>query len=197
MRVVRDGELTWYAFIDAIAEKALIAGGGHHGYRRGFAVRVYGVRVCALFFRELPKLARAGSCRSFRAAAESGQAGRRCAGTSCAARSRSGQSETRKKKAGHHQHTEPRRAAVPGKKKMSSFTMGECNVDARARMSRISSLHPSAVPSSSRRCVKSFIIISRPIRELPNHRAETDLPPPIIEPPHSQPRPIASQVPSR
>ena len=48
VRDVRDGELTWNAFIDAIAEKALISGGGHHGYRRGFAVRVYGVRVICL-----------------------------------------------------------------------------------------------------------------------------------------------------
>ena len=61
VRDVRDGELTWNAFIDAIAEKALITGGGHHGYRRGFAVRVYGVRAIysPCYFRELPKLARA------------------------------------------------------------------------------------------------------------------------------------------
>ena len=182
MRVVRDGELTWYAFIDAIAEKALIAGGGHYGYRRGFAVRVYGVRViCLVTF---------GNCQNWL-----GRARQLCRSRGIGAREpemrcqiRSGQSETRKKKLGTTKHTEPRRAAVPGKKKMSSFTMGECNVDARAREpSRISSLQPSAVPSSSRRCVKSIIIISRLIRELPNHRAGTDIPPPIIGlPTHSR-----------
>jgi hypothetical protein len=38
-RVERALYHTWDALIDAVAEKALIAGGGHHGYRRCFAVR--------------------------------------------------------------------------------------------------------------------------------------------------------------
>ena len=131
VRDVRDGELTWNAFIDAIAEKALITGGGHHGYRRGFAVRVYGVRAIysPCYFRELPKLARARYAQ-------------RCA----TSRERNALPDPvwpirdEKKSC---KHTEPRRAAVPGKKKMSSFTMGKCNVDARAREpSRISSLQP-------------------------------------------------------
>ncbi len=92
MRDVRDGELTWNAFIDAIAEKALITGGGHHGYRRGFAVRVYGVRAIysPCYFRELPKLARARYAQ--RCATSRQRNEMRC-------QIRSGQSETRKKAA--------------------------------------------------------------------------------------------------
>lgn len=38
-RVERALYHTWDALIDAVAEETLIAGGGHHGYRRCFAVR--------------------------------------------------------------------------------------------------------------------------------------------------------------
>jgi len=96
VRDVRDGELTWNAFIDAIAEKALISGGGHHGYRRGFAVRVYGVRVCALLLSGIAKTSPSRQRAQGRAGRRVGDAGT----ASCAARSRSGQSETREKKLG-------------------------------------------------------------------------------------------------
>ena len=62
-RVERSMYHTWDALIDAVAEKALIAGGGHHGYRRCFAVRgsttctrARRFRIC--FSQGLPKWAR-------------------------------------------------------------------------------------------------------------------------------------------
>ena len=76
MRDVRDGELTWNAFIDAIAEKALISGGGHHGYRRGFAVRVYGVRVCALLLSRIAETSPSRQLPFF-----SGRSGERAGGS--------------------------------------------------------------------------------------------------------------------
>jgi len=161
---------TWDALIDAVAEETLIAGGGHHGYRRGFAVRVYGVRAIysPCYFRELPKLAGPSS-------AALPFARHRRSGTEMRCQIRSGQSETRKKKLGTTKHTEPRRAAVPGKKKMSSFTMGECPVDNRPREPfRISSILASVVSCNGD---ANKTNISRPIRERPNHRAETDLRP--------------------
>ena len=58
---------------------------------------------------------------------------------------------------------------------MSSFTMGECPVDNRPREPfRISSILASVVSCNGD---ANKTNISRPIRERPNHRAETDLRP--------------------
>lgn len=75
-RVERALYHTWDALIDAVAEKALIAGGGHHGYRRCFAVR--GSTTCTrarrfhiCFSQGLPKWARDPRCPCCRALAVS------------------------------------------------------------------------------------------------------------------------------
>lgn len=66
-RVERALYHTWDALIDAVAEETLIAGGGHHGYRRCFAVR--GSTTCTrarrfhiCFSQGLPKWARDPRC---------------------------------------------------------------------------------------------------------------------------------------
>ena len=71
--------------------------------------------------------------------------------------------------------TQPWASRQRSRQKMSSFTMGECPVDNRPREPfRISSILASVVSCNGD---ANKTNISRPIRERPNHRAETDLRP--------------------
>ena len=179
-RVERSMYHTWDALIDAVAEKALIAGGGHHGYRRCFAVR--GSTTCTrarrfhiCFSQGLPKWA-----RDPRADSQSWLlgSGRVAVESESADRIPPIREDLLVGKGGHpvlQSGTQPWASRQRSRQKMSSFTMGECPVDNRPREPfRISSILASVVSCNGD---ANKTNISRPIRERPNHRAETDLRP--------------------
>ncbi len=175
-RVERALYHTWDALIDAVAEETLIAGGGHHGYRRCFAVR--GSTTCTrarrfhiCFSQGLPKWARDPRCPC-------------CCSRSLGSRIRIGRSDPANQRRPFgwegrapilQSGTQPWASRQRSRQKMSSFTMGECPVDNRPREPfRISSILASVVSCNGD---ANKTNISRPIRERPNHRAETDLRP--------------------
>lgn len=179
-RVERALYHTWDALIDAVAEETLIAGGGHHSYRRCFAVRgsttctrARRFRIC--FSQGLPKWA-----RDPRADSQSWLlgSGRVAVESESADRIPPIREDLLVGKGGHpilQSGTQPWASRQRSRQKMSSFTMGECPVDNRPREPfRISSILASVVSCNGD---ANKTNISRPIRERPNHRAETDLRP--------------------
>ena len=187
VRDVRDGELTWNAFIDAIAEKALISGGGHHGYRRGFAVGctacgcallLSGIAKTSPSFRQLPfgpqrnaPSAMPGNCQT--------------AGTELRCQIPVWPIRDEKKKAGHHQHTslavqqfQARRRCLPSPW-VSATSMPERECPAYRRFTlRRSHRHPGVAcnPSSlfsarseNSRTIAPRLTFPHPLSDLPTH----------------------------